>query len=69
MSAKNKNLSEHPEVKAPNASKYRIALVVSGYNEEITSALQKGCVETLKKYGVKEKNIFVETVPGPLNFL
>ena len=64
MSAKNKNLSKHDEVKALNAAKYKIAIVVSEYNEEITFALRKGCVETLKKYGVKEKNIFVELVPG-----
>ena len=64
MSAKDKNLSKHTEVKLPNAAKYKVAIVVSEYNEAITFALRKGCVETLKKYGVKEKNIFVELVPG-----
>jgi len=64
MSAKNKNLSEHKEVKATGASKYRIGIVVSEYNEKITFALRDGAIATLKKYGVKEKNIFVELVPG-----
>lgn len=64
MSAKDKNLSEQSEIKVPNASKYRIAIVVSEYNEDITFALKKGCIETLKKYGVKEKNLFTELVPG-----
>jgi 6,7-dimethyl-8-ribityllumazine synthase len=64
MSAKNKNLSQHKELSVPNAAKYRIALVVSEYNEPITSALHKGCIDALKKYGVKEKNILVEMTPG-----
>ena len=64
MSAKNNNLSEHKAVTATGASKYRIAIVVSEYNEAITFALRDGAIETLKKYGVKEKNIFVELVPG-----
>ncbi|MES2622538.1 MAG: 6,7-dimethyl-8-ribityllumazine synthase [Bacteroidota bacterium] len=64
MSAKDKNLSEHTELKVPNAPKYRIAIAVSEYNENITFALRNGCIETLKKFGVKEKNIFVELVPG-----
>jgi 6,7-dimethyl-8-ribityllumazine synthase len=64
MSAKNKNLSKHSEFTAPNASQYRIAVVVSEYNEPITSALLKGCLETLKKYGVKDKSIFIEMTPG-----
>jgi 6,7-dimethyl-8-ribityllumazine synthase len=64
MSAKNKNLSEHKAVTAAGVSKYRIAIVVSEYNEKITFALRDGAIETLKKYGVKEKNIFVELVPG-----
>lgn len=64
MSAKNKNLSEHKEVIAINASTYRIGIVVSEYNEAITFALSDAAIATLKKYGVKEKNIFLELVPG-----
>ena len=64
MSAKNKNLSDHKSVTASGASKYRIAIAVSEYNDKITFALRDGAIETLKKYGVKEKNIFVELVPG-----
>lgn len=64
MSSKNKNLSAHKALKICNASKYKIAIVVSEYNEAITFALRDGAIETLKKYGVKEKNILVELVPG-----
>ncbi len=64
MSAKNKNLSEHKAVTSAGASKHRIGIVVSEYNDKITFALRDGAIATLKKYGVKEKNIFVELVPG-----
>jgi 6,7-dimethyl-8-ribityllumazine synthase len=64
MSVKDKNLSQHSAVKAPNASKYRFAIVVSEYNEQITGALRKGCIDTLLEYGVKQKHLIVETVPG-----
>ena len=64
MSAKNKNLSEHKIETIAGASKFKIAIVVSEYNEKITFALRDGAIEILKKYGVKEKNIFVELTPG-----
>ena len=64
MSSKNKNLSTHKELALAGASKFKIAIVVSEYNEKITFALRAGAIETLKKYGVKEKNIFVELTPG-----
>ena len=64
MSARDKNLSKHKPVTGSGASKYRIAIAVSEYNDKITFALRDGAIEALKKYGVKEKNIFVELVPG-----
>jgi 6,7-dimethyl-8-ribityllumazine synthase len=64
MASKLKNLSEHSGIDSSANSKFRIAIVVSEYNEQITFALRDGCVDTLKKYGVKEKNIFVQPVPG-----
>jgi 6,7-dimethyl-8-ribityllumazine synthase len=64
MSSKNKNLSSHTAFTATGAAKYRIAIVVSEYNDDITFALRDGAIETLKKFGVKEKHIFVQLVPG-----
>ena len=66
MSAKSKNLSSHkePALVGVITNKLRIAIVVSEYHEDITFTLRNGAIETLKKYGVKEKNIFVELVPG-----
>jgi 6,7-dimethyl-8-ribityllumazine synthase len=64
MSSKTKNLSAHTVIADIHSGKYRIGIVVSEYNEKITAALLEGALQTLKKYGVKEKNIFIEKTPG-----
>lgn len=48
----------------PSAKGMRFALVVSEWNDEITYALRDGAIDTLLKYGAKEKNISVYYVPG-----
>ena len=48
----------------PSAKGMRFALVVSEWNDEITYALRDGAIDTLVKYGAKEKNIAVHYVPG-----
>ncbi len=45
-------------------SSARIGIVVSSYNSDITFPMRDGAIETLKKAGVKEKNIFIFTAPG-----
>jgi len=42
----------------------KIGIVVSEWNEGVTSALLEGAMNTLQKHGVKQENIFVRTVPG-----
>lgn len=64
MASKNKNLSQHTEFTVTHAAKYKVAIVVSEYNEDITFALRDGCIETLTQYGIKEKNITVHYTPG-----
>ena len=44
--------------------KFRIAIVVSEWNSEITFAMMNGAVDFLTSKGVKEKNIEVHKVPG-----
>jgi 6,7-dimethyl-8-ribityllumazine synthase len=44
--------------------KFRIAIVVSEWNNEITFAMMNGAVDFLTSKGVKEKNIEVHKVPG-----
>lgn len=48
----------------PDGSSYKIGIVVSQWNADITSALLTGAREILIKSGVTEKNIEVQHVPG-----
>ena len=43
---------------------HRIALVVSEFNSQITSKLERNCLKELKRAGVAPKNISVTHVPG-----
>jgi len=42
----------------------KFGIVVSDWNREITWALLKGALSTLKKHGTLEENILVRHVPG-----
>lgn len=64
MATSLKNLSEYNDETIPQADHMRIGIVVSRWNHEITGHLLQGAVKTLQKFGVKEKNITVEQVPG-----
>ncbi len=44
----------------------KIAVVVSRFNEEITSRLLQGALEALKECGVDDENVTVAWVPGAL---
>ncbi len=46
------------------ASGLRFALVVSRFNEAITSRLQEGAVDCLLRHGAEEENITIVRVPG-----
>ena len=58
------NLSEYNPGSIPDAGKMRIGIVVSDWNSDITRALLEGAKKTLKKHGVKGKNMPVRHVPG-----
>ena len=64
MASKQKNLSDHKEFISRHSAKFKIAIAVSEYNEDITFALRDGAIKTLAEHGVKEKNITVQLVPG-----
>jgi 6,7-dimethyl-8-ribityllumazine synthase len=64
MASKHKSLSASGNEKFPEASKYKIGIVVSAYHEQITFALRDGCIATLKKHGVQEKHIYLQMTPG-----
>lgn len=64
MATKNKNLSTYKEDSIPSGASYKVAIVTSEWNEDITSSLHKGAKETLLKHGVRAINIKEVYVPG-----
>jgi 6,7-dimethyl-8-ribityllumazine synthase len=58
------NISEQDQQRVPSAIDMRFGIVVSEWNREITEALLKGAVSTLKKHGASDSDIIVKHVPG-----
>ncbi len=59
-----RNLSEYDKNFIPNGADFKIGIVVSEWNDQITFNLLKGAKEALIENGVKEEHIHVEFVPG-----
>ncbi len=57
----NKNISSR--------EKYKISLIVSEWNNQITSKLLKGSIETLTNQGIRKENIFITKVPGSFELI
>lgn len=64
MASSLKNLSDHDPATIPDGSDFKVGIVVSEWNEEITAALLEGAIQTLQKHHVAKENIRVRTVPG-----
>ena len=64
MATKNHNLSDYDINSVPDAKGMRVGIVVSEWNDNITGALLDGAKTTLKRHGVADSDIRVETVPG-----
>lgn len=64
MSSSLKNLSSSASLPLPDGSKFRIGIVRSDWNEEITLSMEKACLALLKKAGVPDSQIFCISVPG-----
>jgi 6,7-dimethyl-8-ribityllumazine synthase len=64
MATSLKNLSQHTQENIQDISDKTFALVVAEWNDEITSSLYSGAVETLLRYGAKKEHIYRKNVPG-----
>lgn len=64
MATSEKNLSDYNKDEIPNGADFKIGIVVSEWNLDITSNLLKGALQALADNGVKETNIQVKYVPG-----
>ena len=58
------NLSYYDKTTIPNAKDFRLGIVVSEWNPDITENLQKGAIETLLDCGARQENIISWVVPG-----
>lgn len=63
MATKNKNLSVF-DSETPSAEEMKFGIVVAEWNTQITDALLKGVVTTLKGAGCADHNIVIKYVPG-----
>ena len=64
MATANRNLSAYQKEDYIDIKQYKIGVVVSDWNSEITSKLQKGAIDTLIDNGVNSSNIEIFNVPG-----
>ncbi len=64
MATSGKNLSLYNIDEIPDASGFKIGIAVSKWNNDITSNLYEGALNTLLKHGASERNIFKMEVPG-----
>ncbi len=60
---KKKNLSDISVPKTNNAN-FKIGIIVSRWNEQVTGALKEGAMQTLLEAGVVRQNILDFEVPG-----
>ena len=64
MATVDNNLSEYNKERIPNGADFRIGIVVSEWNDDITFNLLKGARQALEENGVKPENVIVKYVPG-----
>ena len=64
MATANRNLSEYIKEEIPNGADFKIGIVVSEWNDQITLNLLEGAKKALTDNGVKEQNIDIRFVPG-----
>ena len=64
MATSSKNLSAYDKSKIQTDADLKIGIVVSEWNEDITSNLIKGAVQTLLENNVSNENIKIQKVPG-----
>ncbi|MGE0568309.1 MAG: 6,7-dimethyl-8-ribityllumazine synthase, partial [Bacteroidia bacterium] len=64
MSSSDKNLSMFEGSEIPSAKGYKIAIVYSEWNNEITTELTLGAKQLLLKQGINASDLIIHTVPG-----
>ena len=69
MATANTNLSNYDKSALPDASSFKLGIVVSEWNAEVTNGLLQGALKTLLDCGVLDHNISVHKVPGSFELI
>ena len=69
MATANPNLSNYDKSALPNSADFKIGIVVSEWNSEVTDGLLEGALHTLVECGVSKENITVYKVPGSFELI
>ena len=69
MATAEKSLSQYNISKVPDGKNFRVALVVSEWNESLTEALFQGAKDTLLDHNLTEVNIVRIDVPGSFELI
>ena len=64
MATANKNLSDYQKDEIPNGADFKVGIVVSEWNYDITGNLLKGAQQAFLDNGVKPENIIVKHITG-----
>ena len=64
MATENKNLSQYDKSTLPNPKDFKIGIITSEWNEQVTHGMREGAINTLKDCGVEPENIINWSVPG-----
>ncbi len=64
MATSNQNLSVYRDDTVPAGDSFRIGVIISEWNADITTRLFNACIQTLTRYGVKKDNLVIVHVPG-----
>ena len=69
MATANTNLSNYNKSALPDASDFKIGIVVSEWNSEVTNGLLDGALAALTDCGVSKSNISIHKVPGSFELI
>ncbi len=69
MATANTNLSNYDKSALPDASDFKIGIVVSEWNSKVTNGLLDGALAALTDCGVSKSNISIHKVPGSFELI
>lgn len=62
--SKKTNLSDYTPLDLNNVEEYKVGVITSEWNDDITFPLEQGCIDTLMTEGVTKDNLEKLRVPG-----